>query len=93
VLARRRDGDRLSLGAAIAAALLLSPIVWLHYFVLLLVPLALARPRLSAAWILLPLPFWFATANGQSHGRAPLIALALATAAAMLVTSAREVRT
>ena len=51
---------RASLPLALAASLLLSPIVWLHYFVLLVVPLALSRPRLSAAWALplrlLPLP-------------------------------------
>jgi alpha-1,2-mannosyltransferase len=90
VLARRRDGDRLSLTLAIAAALLLSPIVWLHYFVLLLVPLALSRPRFSPAWVLLPLPFWFSSTNGQSHGHGALIAVALATAAAILVASSRE---
>jgi glycosyl transferase family 87 len=87
-LARRRDGDRLSLTASIAASLLLSPIVWLHYFVLLLVPLALARPRLTAAWVILPLPFWFSTANGQSHGHAGAIVLALATASVILLASA-----
>jgi alpha-1,2-mannosyltransferase len=90
VLARRRDGDRLSLTASIGASLLLSPIVWLHYFVLLLVPLALARPRLTAAWVILPLPFWFSTANGQSHGHAGAIVLALATASAILLVGARR---
>jgi alpha-1,2-mannosyltransferase len=87
-LARRRDGDRLSLTAAIAASLLLSPIVWLHYFVLLLVPLALARPRLTAAWVILPLPLWFSSANGQSHGHVGAIVLALVTASAILLASA-----
>jgi len=33
------------------AALVLTPILWLHYLVLLLVPIALARPRLSALWL------------------------------------------
>jgi alpha-1,2-mannosyltransferase len=42
---------------AIAAALLLSPIVWLHYFLLLVAPLAIAYPRLAPAWFL-PLLFW-----------------------------------
>jgi hypothetical protein len=36
----------------IAASLVLTPIVWTHYLVLLLVPVALARPRLSFVWIL-----------------------------------------
>ena len=29
---------------------MLTPILWLHYLVLLVVPIALARPRLSALW-------------------------------------------
>ena len=57
LLAQREDGERLALTAAVGASLLLSPIVWLHYFALLLVPVALARPRLSGLW-LLPLAFW-----------------------------------
>jgi len=46
-----RDRDRVSLGYALAAALVLTPVVWPHYLVLLLAPLALARPRLSALWL------------------------------------------
>jgi hypothetical protein len=46
-----RDRDVAVLTLAIAAALAASPIVWVHYFLLLLVPLALTWPRLS--------PFWF----------------------------------
>jgi alpha-1,2-mannosyltransferase len=44
------DGDRRSLTFALAAGLVLTPILWLHYLVLLIVPIALARPRLSALW-------------------------------------------
>ena len=40
----------------LAAALCASPIVWVHYFLLLLVPLALIRPRLSLLWFV---PFAF----------------------------------
>jgi alpha-1,2-mannosyltransferase len=78
VLARRRDGDRLSLTMAIAAALLLSPIVWMHYFSLLLVPLVLARPRLSRFWLVPMVGFWFT--GGQSGGEAVFIVIALVTA-------------
>jgi len=42
---------------AIVAALLLSPIVWVHYFLLLVAPLAIASPTLSLGW-LLPLALW-----------------------------------
>ncbi len=44
------ERDRRSLSLVVAAALVLTPILWLHYLVLLLVPLALARPRLSPLW-------------------------------------------
>jgi alpha-1,2-mannosyltransferase len=44
------DRDRRSLTLALAAALVMTPILWLHYLVLLLLPIALARPRLSALW-------------------------------------------
>jgi hypothetical protein len=42
---------------AIATALVISPIVWLDYFALAALPLALARPRLSWVW-LLPIATW-----------------------------------
>lgn len=44
--------DRVRLTACIVASLLASPLVESHYLTLLLVPLALARPRLSALWAL-----------------------------------------
>jgi hypothetical protein len=34
----------------VATCLLATPIIWLHYFALLLVPLALVRPRLAPIW-------------------------------------------
>ena len=50
VVARREDGDRRAFSVAVVASLVLTPILWLHYFALLVVPLALARPRLAWAW-------------------------------------------
>jgi alpha-1,2-mannosyltransferase len=52
----RVEQDRKSLILALAAALVLTPILWLHYLVLLLLPIGLARPRLSPLW-LVPLVF------------------------------------
>ena len=43
VLARRGD-ERTAFVLAVVASLALTPIVWLHYFALLLVPVAIARP-------------------------------------------------
>ena len=42
---------------AIAASLAFSPIVWRHYFALLLVPVAIARPRLGVIWFV-PILMW-----------------------------------
>jgi hypothetical protein len=47
----RRERDRRSLTLVLAASLVLSPVVWSNYFVLLLVPVALAYPTLSATWL------------------------------------------
>jgi hypothetical protein len=46
----RLERDRRSLILVVAAALVVTPILWLHYLVLLLVPIALVRPRLSGLW-------------------------------------------
>jgi Glycosyltransferase family 87 len=45
-----RRSDRRSMVLAVALALVASPLVWSHYFVLLLLPLAVYRPRLSPLW-------------------------------------------
>lgn len=56
-----------SLALALAAAFALSPIVWLDYFTLAALPLALARPRLSAIWFV-PLLTWGAEGAGIGIG-------------------------
>jgi hypothetical protein len=75
-LAWRRD----SLGLAIAAALVLSPIVWRHFFVLLLVPLALSRPRFDVVW-LIPIGLWVGdgTFNGAPWQTACVLTLVALT--------------
>jgi hypothetical protein len=52
---------------AVAAALTLSPIVWLDYFAVAIVPLAVARPRLTWVW-LLPLATWGLSGAGLGIG-------------------------
>jgi alpha-1,2-mannosyltransferase len=49
--------EREALTLAVALMLVASPLVWIHYFVLLLVPLAIMRPRFSAVWTV-PLALW-----------------------------------
>jgi hypothetical protein len=48
---RGREREMAVLTLVLAAAFAASPIVWIHYFLLLLVPLALIRPRLSLLWL------------------------------------------
>jgi hypothetical protein len=62
-----------SFALAIAVALVLSPIVWLDYFALAALPLALARPRLSAIWFL-PIATWGLEGAGIGIGDVPDIA-------------------
>jgi len=57
VCSRRADGDRVAFCLAVVAALALTPIVWLHYFALLVVPVAIYRPRFAWVWLLLWV-FW-----------------------------------
>jgi hypothetical protein len=51
-LAGGPDGDRRVFGLAVLAALTATPIVWEHYMVLLFIPIALASPRFSPAWLI-----------------------------------------
>jgi alpha-1,2-mannosyltransferase len=77
--ARGPEGDRRALTIAVAGALLATPVLWLHYLDLLFVPIALARPRLSAIWFA-PLALWV-TPLAHSDGTAWRICLVLAVAA------------
>ena len=60
---------RESFTAAIAAALLLSPIVWLDFYALAAVPLAIVRPRFAIVW-LVPLVTWGLPSSGIGAGTA-----------------------
>ncbi len=66
VFARRGDDPR-SFTSALGATLALSPIVWLHYLVVLLVPVAIARPRFTLLW-LLPVLLWTSPRPGYAEG-------------------------
>jgi alpha-1,2-mannosyltransferase len=66
VLARRGD-DRRAFIVGLAAAIGCSPIVWLHYFSLLLVVVAIATPRLAPIWFL-GIPFQLVVTTGVYNG-------------------------
>jgi hypothetical protein len=57
VFSAGRRHDRAAFALAVVACLACSPIVWNHYFGLLIVAIAVLRPRLSWLWALLP-AFW-----------------------------------
>jgi hypothetical protein len=71
-----RDRDVATLTLTLAAALAASPIVWVHYFLLLLVPLALTRPRFSLLW-LVPLAYQPLGVSAWPAGDARKLAIAL----------------
>jgi hypothetical protein len=77
--ARSEDGERRAFAVAVLGALIATPVVWMHYFALLFVPIALYRPRLSAVW-LVPLALWLAPST-YSEGVTWRILLGLATIA------------
>jgi alpha-1,2-mannosyltransferase len=79
VAARGPDGDRRAFVIAVAGALVSTPLLWLHYLQLLLIPLALYRPRLSRLWYV-QLALWLTPAS-HANGHSWKIALALAVLA------------
>ncbi len=90
VLVRRPSGELAALACAVGAVLVLSPVVWLHYLVLLVVPIAAARDRLGLVWFA-PLLLWI-TPGTASNGSAWQIVVVLAIVAATLVLSAAPAR-
>ena len=78
VIVGRRGGERSAFILAIAASLALTPIVWLHYFALLLVVVALAQPQLGALWFV-PLGMVLTPGSGQPTPFQTAWTLAIAT--------------
>jgi alpha-1,2-mannosyltransferase len=85
---RGANGDRRAFAVAVLGALVATPVLWMHYFVLLYVPMALYRPRLSAVWFV-PLVLWL-TPTTHSHGTTWRIALALAAMTAVAIGTVGE---
>jgi hypothetical protein len=92
----RRGHDGASFVLAIAAALAWSPVVWIHYVALVLVAIAVAQPRLSAAWFV-GLPMQLVVTTGAYNGStfqtaAVLVLTALALALAFRAATGNEAR-
>jgi hypothetical protein len=84
-----RGDERRSFALLIAAILLFTPIVAMHYFVFLLVVLALYKPRFGWAWVL-PLFFWIAPQVGNGADWQTAAALAVAAGTFALAVEARQ---
>ena len=68
------------------SALAATPLLWLHYLLLLYVPIALYRPRLAPLWFL-PLVLWL-TPEAHSQGVTWRIAFALAVVGVVALQTA-----
>jgi Glycosyltransferase family 87 len=87
VVVARRGDERRAFVLALAAAIALSPIVWLHYFALLLVAVAIAQPRLAPIWFIgIPLQVVVDTGvyNGSTFQTAAVLVAAAGTVALAL---------
>jgi alpha-1,2-mannosyltransferase len=83
---RRRRDDRFVFVATVALALLLSPIVWLSYFVLLIPVVALGARRFGVLWLA---PVAFVVAGGISYRPAWHTALGLVIAFGVCLVAGR----
>jgi hypothetical protein len=91
LVVRARRGDDLgAFTCAIAAAMAFTPVVWQHYLVLLAVPLAVARPRFSAIW-LLPIVLWVVPRAGNGDLFQPFLPAVVAGVIVVVLLSRRSV--
>lgn len=79
-----RHDQRGAYVVAVALMLVASPLVWIHYFVLLAVPLALSRPRFAPLWAV-PIAMWLLPSGPTVAGWQ--LALAWALTGGCLVAS------
>ena len=86
VLGRRGD-ERRAFVLALVAALALTPIVWLHYFALLLVVVALMRPKLGVVWFV---PLALVLTPGSGHPTPFETSWTLAVAAVVIGLALRQ---
>jgi alpha-1,2-mannosyltransferase len=85
VVTVRSRGERHAFSLAIVGAVVATPILWLHYLIMLLVPIALTRPRLTRVWFL-PVVLWVSP-HPESLGIIWRIAVVLATVAVIAVVT------
>jgi hypothetical protein len=82
---RARENDAACFTYCLAAALLLSPISWIYYLSVLVVPIAIQRPRLSSEWWLLVL-LWAHDWSGVARIVSSVGAIGLSGAIVFMLT-------
>lgn len=87
--AGRRGSPAVSLVLCIAAALAASPIVWLHYFALLLVPVGIASRTYSRLWLVPCAALLAGPAVGPNHRPGAVAAVLLASAVTTAIAARR----
>ena len=90
-IAAARERDATAFTLAVVVALLTTPVVWGHYFALLLVPTAILAPGFSWLWLLPLLSFAqldIGATTGDFRARALACTVALLTTAAVLLRTA-----
>jgi alpha-1,2-mannosyltransferase len=89
VIAWRSSNSARAFVACLAAMLVMTPVVWMHYLVLLFVAIAVASPSLTPLWAL-PLVLWISAREGPAHTWQN--AFVLAVEAAVLVSAYRSLQ-
>lgn len=89
-LAAQRRSEPSSFSIAVAVALIVTPILWLHYLALLPAVIAVRTRRLSLAW-LLPLALWLSPQQG-SYGAPWRTGLDVGVLLLVLVTTSPVLR-
>jgi alpha-1,2-mannosyltransferase len=89
VLFARRGEDRRAFVLALTAAIAFSPIVWLHYFALLLVVVAVAEPELAPIWFI-GLPLQLVVTTGVYNGSTLQTTSVLVASCATVVLAIRR---
>jgi alpha-1,2-mannosyltransferase len=84
-----RRQEREAMVLAILLMLVASPLVWSHYFVLLIVPLALMRPRFAAVWAA-PILIWVCPPKTGVAGWQEALVWIVACACLVGLSRARE---
>jgi alpha-1,2-mannosyltransferase len=87
-----RGSDLGWFAAAITFGLLVSPVLWTHYLVLLLVPLAISRPRFDWVWVLTGTAFALSPVEPAHGWQIAVVLLATITIAVMTGSAAQAMR-